>query len=227
MYQGLRAWIVEKRSALLIVAAAVLAVLSVALLSFGVWNTFYRTHEEAAILQDRQWAQAIEIEKYKAEEHRSWSRPPADAYDHYTRSEIRSWNRVLVGYDTSSYPCGTSQTPRTCTRQTPRYQNVPVYDTRHYYKVNRWKTDEWVWTRGSEQQPFFAQPPQGLSAQAVLGNRRLGDQRRGEYSFGIECDGCDEGQRVELSLEEWNRLRDGQLVTAYVNSRGTVRGIDV
>lgn len=227
MYQRCVGFCRERRKALLIAAGTAVGVLVVVLLSLGIWNTFYRTHEEAAILGIRHWERSLEIEEYRAIEESQWYGAPKDAYDVNVRWEIHHWNRVQTGTRSVSYSCGTTKSPRTCTRSEPVYTNVPVYANKYYYKINRWKTDEWLKTSGTEQAPAFATPPAGLVDMNVLGNRRVGDGRKEKYWFDLSCPGCDDGSSVKLDFEDWSRLRSGQMVTAYVNSRGTVRGIDI
>lgn len=229
-YIRLRAFCSERQREILITGGVVLGVLIVVLASFATWNTYFRTHEEVGILSDRQWERQVEVESFQVVNDRQWGGHPDDAYEISSRREIHHYERVLSHYRTvtsqQSYSCGSPARTcyRTVSRQEPVYRNEPVYRRRYYFKVNRWRTDHWEVTSGAELAPVWAAPT-GMNPASVLGNKRVGDERRQEYSFVVSCNDC-KAKRIELDYEEWVKLRSGQLVTAHVNSRGTIRGIE-
>lgn len=226
-YKALRSWCSRNQVTIGWVAIGVGTVVIVVGVSLLVWSTYFKTHEEVGILSDRHWERQVEVEVFRVVEDRQWEGHPDDAYDVRRRTEIHHYERYISHYRTvtSTYQCGTPWPPRTCisSRQEAVYADRPVYATRHYFKVNRWRTDHWEVTSGGELQPVWAAPT-GMNPAAVLGNLRIGDERRQEYSFVVSCNGC-KAKRLEMPYENWIKLRSGQLVTAHVNSRGTIRGI--
>lgn len=146
---------------------------------------FFTPREYDAIITEKTWERDVVIEEYRTVEESAWDNVPSGGRLLYSSEEIRSYNTVLShyetktrqvaeqvfdGYDTHTYYTDngngtftehTSQTPRyrteyrTETYQDPVYVNVPVYDTKYYYEIERWVYDRTEESSGSNSTPFW------------------------------------------------------------------------
>lgn len=137
-------------------------------------------------VDSKTWERSISIDRYQEVEESSWTLPE-DAWDVQAREEIYTYNHILDhyetverqvaeevfdGYDTEIeykdlgngyYEEVEHQVPRyrteyhTETYEQPVYIDVPVYDTKYYYKVMKWKYDRDEITEGADNEPYYAE----------------------------------------------------------------------
>jgi hypothetical protein len=167
-------------------------------------------------------------------------------FDHYETRYRTVSERVRTGSHTERYACGsttrdmgngryqseTTYCNRTVddysyrTRQEPYqeavYRDVPVYDTRYTYVVDRWVTDHMVRAPtaadGPDVPPYWPIPdPRGPK-------QRVGDERQEEYEVIV----VDEKGRVydrDIGRDTWYRLEKGERMPAMQTRSGRITEI--
>ncbi len=163
----------------LFLAAALVAVIA---LIFSALPRNRKIHVDS-----RTWERTVTIDRYQKVQESGWE-IPGGAEDVTSRQEIYGYDRVLDHYEWVTYeiaeqvPDGYDtyvtyedlgngyfeevehSTPRyrteyrTETRQEPVYVDLPVYRTKYYYSIMRWKYDREETTWGANDEPYFAQP---------------------------------------------------------------------
>ena len=190
-----------------------------------------------ATVQSFRWERSIEIEKYTLCHEDDWSVPPGGkmtgsrqeihhydhVLDHYETKTRQVSERVLDGYDTSYKDLGNGQaemvqTPRyrteyhTETYQDPVYVDVPVYQTKYYYDIGRWKHAYDLETGGGDQNPYWHETdiPQSVS------NPDYDDLKQGTRTehYYVQLKKPD-GKFYEASVNysEWSHLKVGDRLT--------------
>lgn len=165
---------------LLCIFGALFATISIILGLFALFSPKYVDATVSAM----NWERNIDIEEYRTVKENDWTLPSGGRLL-YTQSEIRSYNtvldhyetktrtvteQVLDGYDTNTYYTDngngtftehTSQTPRYRTEtkletyQEPVYRQDPVYDTKYYYEIERWKYERTETSSGTNDTPYW------------------------------------------------------------------------
>ena len=137
-------------------------------------------------VDSKTWERTIAIERYQEVQENGWTLPE-DAWDVTTRQEVYSYNQVLDHYETVEREVAEEvfdgydteveykdlgnghfeeiehQVPRyrteyhTETYQEPVYIAVPVYETKYYYSIMKWKFDRDEITEGADTEPYFAE----------------------------------------------------------------------
>lgn len=151
----------------------------VALFAFFLWpkNT-------TGIVQDKSWSRNIEVETYKTVKENDWSIPEGGreydkkeeihhydtVIDHYEDVTVTKTRQVQDGYDThtnyidngdGTFREETVSTPRYVTETytevetQPVYVDVPVYQTKYYYEIERWVYERSVSTSGKKEEPYW------------------------------------------------------------------------
>ncbi len=155
----------------LALALAVVAALAVVLL----WK------EEAAVqVAGHSWERSIAIEEYRSVEEDAWcDEMPAGAHDVSRSEEVRSHKKVEDGEDCTvkkkDQGDGTFKEIEECK---PRYKEVPVYDDKCRYEVERWTKDRTVDASGAALSDAPAWPTVKLGKQGTC----IGCEREGAKS---------------------------------------------
>ncbi|MBI2746456.1 MAG: zinc ribbon domain-containing protein [Burkholderiales bacterium] len=115
---------------------------ALALVVIGIVFLFTSTKETTATVAQRTWAREIQIEQMGRVADSAWrDSVPGDAYGVSCSREQRSTKQVPDGQDCHTERVdkgdGTFVKRQECTT---RYRDVPVYDDRCSYTVNRWRT---------------------------------------------------------------------------------------
>lgn len=202
---------------------------------FLIW--FFTPIKRTADIQGFQWTRTIEVEKY-TECHESDWYLPSGAILEYTRREIHHYEQVLDhyetktkevpeqvldGYDTDYIDLGNGQcdvvkTPRyktvyhTETYQEPVYRSEPIYQTKYYYEIGRWKYDHSLTTAGSDQKPYWHE----TDLPKNVDNPQYGDIRqnkRTEKYIAVIIDYKNNTQKVNYNYNDWVNLKQGQTIT--------------
>lgn len=197
--------------------------------------------EYAAVLTEKSWQREIDIEEYKTVEESAWDRIPSGGRLLYTQDEIRSYRQVFShyetrtrqvaeqvfdGYDTSTYYTDngdgtftehTSQTPRyrteyhTETYEEPIYVDVPVYDVKYYYEIERWVYERCEKSAGADQSPYWAE--------YILDDNERTAETRETYMLTFVTDKKQKTYSYTCaSQEEWDAYRTQDSVVLVISN---------
>lgn len=128
-------------------------------------------------LTTKNWSRSIDIEQYSSFNDDSWcSSIPYDAYNVTKRKEIKSYTKVVTGEVCSTHKKdngdGSFSKYRTCE---DTYKNIPVYENKCYYKINKWKFSHKVYSNGNDDEPEWPSlTNENLNNSNILGNKREG-----------------------------------------------------
>lgn len=182
------------------------------------------------------WERTIAVEAYKTVRDSSWDSTPAGAWDISEKQEIRSYNHVLGRYETKTkqvseqvfdgYDISYSykdlgngmfeqvehRTPKyraeyhTETYQDPVYVDVPVYDTKYYYNIERWVFDHNEVASGDDGRAYYPE------VVARDGGTREGG--RAENYWVID----EKGKQYAIDYDLWSNLSVGQTIKVKVRT---------
>ncbi len=213
------------------------------LLSLLMWFFFFSTNVVEARVVDMPWQRQVSLQVYITVVEEDWS-VPSGGRRLSSYSAVRSYNRVLTGYETKTksvrvqtgstterYACGTTKTgsggykTNYCTRSVPTYgtktetyrdpvyKDVPVYDTKYRYEIEKWVTGRTLQERGSGHNARW--PTINLAP-----NEREGT-RTDKYVAVVKYDG-DKTYEIPLDEWQWNSIELDQSCKLMVNRVGTV-----
>ena len=206
-------------------------VLVIALI-IGVISLFI-PREISGTVTSMSWERSVEIEEYKTVRESDWSIPPGgrkisqseeihhynQVLDHYETKTRTYTEQVLDHYE--EYVSGyrdlgnghfeeiTSQRPvyrtetRTETYQEPVYVNIPVYQTKYVYDIEKWVHQSYKKTSANDKNPYW-------SDYKCKENEREG-VRNETYTI-IVKDEDGESKDYTLPFSQWNILNAGQSV---------------
>lgn len=182
------------------------------------------------------WKRTIAVETF-TECHESGWTVPSGAHITKEKSEIHHYDKVLDhyetktkrvahreqdGYTTTYKDLGNGQskvvkTPKyktvykTETYKEPVYRQEPVYKTKYYYDIGRWKETSTLCTAGVDQQPYW----HDTDLPSYVDNPKYDDQKLGdryeEYSVRIKDD-KGKNQLVNYSYDDWKKLEIGSKI---------------
>lgn len=142
----------KKRSVVLTIIAAVI------LLGAGMFalDHFWRKNTTLQ-LTSAEWQREIKIEQLQALQESAWcDGMPGDAYRMSSRSEVRSHQKIADGETCRTERIdqgdGTFTTRQHCET---RYREEPVYDSKCYFTVNRWRYKRSLTARGNDREPRY------------------------------------------------------------------------
>ncbi len=186
------------------------------------------------------WEQTIAIEQLQTVDESDWSLPSGGRLERKSE-EIRSYNRVLDHYETVEYevseqvvdhydtytttvdngdgtfdveehskPVYTTEY-HTETREEPVYVSVPVFDTKYYYKIERWVHERDVTTSGTDHDPYWGEP----NLSDATGAHGTGEEREASRTgtYGVTDS---EGKHYTADEDFWRSLEKGQTITVEV-----------
>ena len=183
-----------------------------------------------AVIEGFTWERVIDIEEFTLCREDDWSIPPGAkvtderqeihhydrVIDHYETKTRQVSHQVLDGYDTHYQDLGngqarTVQTPRyktvytTETYQEPVYKSVPVYRTKYYYDIGRWKIVDKLTTMENDKDPYWyiTELPTNID------NPNYGDRKQGsriESYIAIVRDEAGKIQTKSYDYDEWKKL---------------------
>lgn len=198
-------------------------------------------HEVSGTVMEMEWSRSVEIEEYKTVRESGWSIPSGgrkisqseeihhydQVLDHYETKTRTHTEQVLDHYE--EYVSGyrdlgnghfeeiTSQRPvyrtetRTETYQEPVYKQVPVYQTKYVYDIDKWVHKSYEKTSGHDKAPYW-------SDYTCKSKEREGT-RSETYSITVQ-DEKGKTKDYTLSFEQWNTLSNGQTVHMKANAFG-------
>ena len=107
------------------------------------------------------------------------------------------------------------------TYKEPVYRKEPVYDTKYYYNIDKWKETNALRTSADDHEPKWAETDLPEKVQSPkYGDKRQGS-RRGKYWVIIKDDKGNE-QKLERSLDEWKDLKEGDKVKVPFGTNNTL-----
>lgn len=167
--------------------------------------------------------------------------------DHYDKKSREVPERVQSGSHSESYACGSrtvnrgngyfEQQTTYCTRSVPDYttryrteyydepvyRQVPIYQTKYTYEIDRWVTDRFEVASGeSTDDGVWPVWPEPKIADAKL---RVGDERRERYEVAL-ADASGRQFTQQLDLGTWDNLSEGETVAGHQTKHGDLRGVD-
>ena len=187
------------------------------------------------------WERTIAVDEYKEVEEDGWSLPSGaelirqqeeikgynQVIDHYEQKERQVAYQVQDGYDTEYRDLGNGQFEeyqvpkykteyRTEYYDEPVYKDVPIYDTKYYYRIGRWKQVDTIRTSGNDQNPYWGDT-KGMSdhggdgdKNVAYGSRATGDTT--EKYWAVIEDQKGKERKVEYSYAEWTALKMSQSI---------------
>jgi hypothetical protein len=194
-----------------------------------------------------QWDRAVEIEELQTVNEEDWSLPSGgrlisqreeihhydQVLDHYEDREHQISFQEQVGERT--YVCGQRDLGngffedinctepvyetkyRTESYQEPIYNDVPVYQTKYFYEIDKWIVIRTETAAAKDHSPFW--PRSDLS-----GDQREGDQSETYVIYFKDGDG--KLFEFELTLDEWLGYESGQNVILKLNALGNISEIE-
>ena len=180
-----------------------------------------------------EWERVIDVETFTECHESGWS-VPNGALVTKQKSEIHHYDKVLDhyetktkqvahkefdGYTTTYKDLGNGQskvvqTPKyktvykTETYKEPVYRQEPVYRTKYYYNIGRWKETSTLCTAGIDQQPYWHETDLPTYVDSPKYNdQKLGD-RHETYSARIKDD-KGKNQLVNYNYDAWKKLEVG------------------
>lgn len=224
----------------LLLAVAVI----ISVVAFVSW--FNTPVEKQLTVDSVSWTRSIDIEELRTYNESGWSLPSdarlsytrreirtyRDVLDHYETKTRQVSERQLVGYKeevvgyedlgNGQFREKTRQVPeyttvyRTETYEDPVYRKEPVYDTKYYYEIDRWKKSRSVDTSGSDKSPYWGEV-------VLHGKERQAQSHESYYISGIV------GEKTEqfaLNRSDWDKYNIGDVVFLVVK-RGNNEVISV
>lgn len=179
------------------------------------------------------WERIIDVETFTECHESGWSIPNGahvtkqkseihhydKVLDHYETKTKKVAHKELDGYTTTYKDLGNGQskvvkTPKyktvykTETYKEPVYRQEPVYKTKYYYDIGRWKETSTLCTAGVDQQPYWkdTEIPESVT-NPKYEDQQLGD-RHETYSAKI-IDDKGKNQLVNYSYDDWQKLEIG------------------
>lgn len=210
----------------------VLSVLMIVAMVWGMVALF-SPREVSGTVMDMEWERSIEVEEYKTVRETDWSIPPGgrkvseseeihhynSVLDHYETKTRTYTEQVLDHYE--EYVSGyrdlgnghfeeiTSQRPvyrtetRTETYQEPVYIQVPVFQTKYVYDIEKWVHQSYKKTSGNDKDPYW-------SDYECKDKEREGT-RSETYTITVQ-DEDGKSKDYKLSFDQWKSLEKGQTV---------------
>lgn len=156
------------------------------------------------------WAREIDVESMQAVSESAWcDSMPGDAYSVSRKREQRSTNKIADGETCTTRDVdrgdGTFERREECRT---KYREEPVYDTRCYFTVDRWRKARTEKAQGQGTSPAPAWPSVRLARTgSSLGAEREGS-RRETYTLALKVqDG--ETYSCSVPFSKWQAVSDG------------------
>lgn len=106
-------------------------------------------------------------------------------------------------------------------RDEPVYVDVPVYQTRYEYEIDRWVFDHWEIASGEVgSEPYW---PEDFFLED---DQRRGDDRTEEYLVELHNVEHDRTYEREADEDVWADLEEGEVVVGHVNRNHDLRDVD-
>lgn len=218
----------------------------------GIISFIAAPKEKTLTVDGFSWERTIYIDEYKTVKESDWHMPPGARYL-YTREEIRSYDHQFAGYRTETYTeqeidyyedyvsgyrdLGNgyfeeiySSRPVyktvTKTREVPYYIDIPIYDTKYYYDIDKWVAGRKAETSGTDKNPYWGPEPPPASAKPKIGDEKVSRRSENYYIVGT-IEGKKKSRSYSISYNDWEKLQQGDTVRCMVSIDGDVELLDV
>ena len=205
--------------------AIVLGLAAIAVIVGLVW--LFTPITRTATVTGYSWQRSIDVEQYTECYENDWYLP-SDARLHHSAKEIHHYEsvldhyetktrtyteRVFDGYDTQYRDNGNGtaqmvQVPRyrtetrTETYKEPVYRQEPVYKTKYYYYIDRWKVVSSLDTEGTNRNPYWKE----TTIPVTNSYPKLGEYKQGtrtEKYYIVIIDETETTQYVPVEYSRW------------------------
>ena len=205
------------------------------LIIFLFWLFTPITRESKII--DFSWDRQIDVEEFTLCHEDDWDVPNGatvtdtkleihhydHVIDHYETKTRQVSHQEFDGYDTSYVDLGNGQaevveTPvyrtvwETEEYEDPVYVDVPVYKTKYYYDIGRWKKSGTLCTAANNHEPYWSQTdiPEEVD-NPNYGDKRLGDRKETYYIYILNSK--EQKQKVKYKYDQWQSLSINDKIT--------------
>ena len=222
---------------------AVISVVLCVAAVIGLVYLFIPKEKEVTILE-LGWERVISIEKYKTFDESGWTLPTNarlkysqneihhydQVIDHYVTKTRQVQKERLVGYE--DYVVGTRDLGNgyfeeiTSSRpvyetyyeneeyQEPVYKDVPRYQTKYYYEIDRWVYERSVKTAEMNQEPYWGD--------VILGDKEREGSRNEVYLAKV-VDKKNKESTMYFDYTVWNEFKTDQVVKVKVDLFGNAK----
>lgn len=193
--------------------------------------TIFTPRNYDAVISDKSWSKSITIQELRTFNESDWDVPyGARVYDE--REEIRGYDHVVDHYDTEEYVeshreidyydveyhdngDGTFDEEKvpvyktvyeTKERKVPVYVDIPIYDTKYYYKIDRWCYERTAESSGKANEPYWPE--------FTLGLKEREGSRSESYTIYLKTE--EKTYSSSISYEEWKGYKVGTKVQITV-----------
>lgn len=183
--------------------------------------------EYDATISDKSWSKSVTIEELRTFDESGWNVPyGARVYDE--RKEIRDYDHKIDHYEIEEYVeshkeldyydyeyhdngDGTFDEEKipvykivyeTKERKVPVYVDVPIYDTKYYYEIDRWCYARTAKSSGKTDKPYWPE--------FTLGQKERESTRSENYTIYMETE--EKTYSSSVSYEEWKAYKIGTKV---------------
>ena len=210
--------------------------------------SLFMPKEKIVTITDMSWQRVINVEEERTVEENDWYVPPGgrllytreeikeydSVIDHYdtvteTKSrevpcggheEVTGYRDLGNGYAEEITTWVTDYTTEYYeeTREVPVYIQVPIYDTKYYYEIDKWIYNRNVVTKGNDKSPYWGE---------VTYEENEREQSRLD-SYRIECTDkeSEETYEKDLGYKEWNNLEIGDTLKIKVNNLSIISELE-
>lgn len=212
-----------------------IGILLTLLIVFLIW--LFKPIEHKAVVQGFEWDRGIAIETFTRYDESGWT-VPSGAKVKYTREEVHHYNQVIDhyetsyksvthtvddGYETSYKDLGNGQWKEVQKHKThieyskvpveiPVYKSVPVYQTKYYYEIGRWKHTNDIITTGTTKEVEWGK----CNYPTSVINPKYNDSRQGkrtEHYYVTFINHKGKVDKQEYSYNEWITIQVGNTIT--------------
>lgn len=185
------------------VGVGCLVLLVVAAFAFAI---VFRTTTNAVVTQ-RTWNRAINIEQWKTVEESDWGVPQGGRTIRFY-SAFHHFNHIYIG---SYQVCSGTGTTRSC-YSVSDYIDQPVYETKYDYAIERWIVVRQPEHHGVDSAPTWPDVTDLHTSPALtIGDERAG-MRLSKYTVKFSDD-----YALDMTEERWATYKPGQHVTLVLN----------
>lgn len=227
-----------------LVKVAIAAV--VALLLFGLFRIVFAPKASTIEVAGFDWEQTIDIEQLQTVNENGWELPSgarlqrkdseirsySHVVDHYETEEVQVPEQVIDHYETyttevdngdGTFDVEEHKEPvykteyHTETREVPVYVDIPIFDTKYYYEIERYVKEREVTTSGNDHNPQWGE----VELSGPTGAHDTGKEREGERhgTYGITDTN---GNYYTADLDYWSTLEEGQKISVLIDGDGHI-----
>lgn len=221
-------------------------ILSLVILAILLFALSFIPHKEVVKVTALSWNRAIQIEQLETMRESDWKLPSdarvvekkeelhhykkiLDHYETKTRTKSRQvidgYETVVTGYEDLGNGYSeevTEQRPIYRTEyyeeeyQEPIYRKVPVFMTKYYYDIDKWKKNRSVKTKGNDNAPYWGE--------VILEEKEREGEKSEEYKITVN-DKDKKSKPYILKYSDWSKIEKNDSITIWVNFWGGISKI--